>query len=242
MIPGHIFFPQWFFQAIERMKFISILNVLAKLIFTFAVFIFINDKDDYILQPLFTSLGFIVSGIISLFIIKKWGYKICKPNIKRCIETIKNSTDVFINNLMPNLYNSLSVVLLGVFGGTVANGIFDAANRIELIIQSFFNIISRCSFPLLARRSDKFKTYEKFNIILSVIVTILLFFGAPYIINLLYTDEFLESINILRILSLSILFATLINTYGTNYMIIHGFEKELRNITAISSVIGLFAA
>ena len=28
MIPGHILFPDWFFQAIERMKYITILNLL----------------------------------------------------------------------------------------------------------------------------------------------------------------------------------------------------------------------
>ena len=30
MIPGHILFPGWFFQAIERMKYVSIFNVLIK--------------------------------------------------------------------------------------------------------------------------------------------------------------------------------------------------------------------
>ncbi len=240
MIPGHICFPQWFFQAIEKMRFISILNVVAKLIFTLSVFIFIKEKEDYILQPLITSLGYIVSGVISLYIIiVKWDIKVHKFNIKECIRTIKGSTDVFINNLMPNLYNSLSVVLLGFFGGSVANGIFDAANRIESIIQSFFNIISRCFFPFLARRSDKFTLYERFNLGLSLFVTIVLYIAAPFIINILYTEEFIESINILRILSLSILFATLINTYGVNYLLIHGYERILRNITTVSSVIGL---
>ena len=240
MIPGHILFPQWFFQAIERMKFITILNVVAKLVFTLSVFLFIKEKEDYILQPLLTSLGFIVSGIVALYIIvNKWGIKIKYPNFSKCFRTIRNSTDVFINNLMPNLYNSLSVILLGFWGGPVANGIFDAANRIENIVQSFFNIISRCFYPFLARRSDKFKAYEKFNIILSIIITTILFFCAPFIIELLYTTEFSEAINILRILSLSIIFITLVNTYGTNYMILQGYEKELRKITTISSFTGL---
>ena len=47
MIPGHIMFPDWFFQAMERMKYITVLNLLSKLLFTIAVFVFIKDKDDY---------------------------------------------------------------------------------------------------------------------------------------------------------------------------------------------------
>ena len=77
MIPGHIMFPDWFFQAMERMKYITILNVLSKTLFTIAVFLFIKEKSDYILQPLFTSLGFMLSGVIAMYyILGKWKIKL----------------------------------------------------------------------------------------------------------------------------------------------------------------------
>ena len=55
IVPGHIMFPDWFFQAMERMKYITILNVLSKLFFTIAVFVFIKEKSDFILLLLWTS-------------------------------------------------------------------------------------------------------------------------------------------------------------------------------------------
>lgn len=59
------------------MKYITILNVLSKALFTIAVFVFIRDKSDYILQPLFTSLGFMLSGVIAMYyILGKWGIKL----------------------------------------------------------------------------------------------------------------------------------------------------------------------
>ena len=51
-IPGHILFPDWFFQAMEEMKYITLLNLLAKLLFTGLVFVFIKEKSDYIFQPI----------------------------------------------------------------------------------------------------------------------------------------------------------------------------------------------
>ena len=81
LIPGHIMFPDWFFQAVERMKYITFLNLLAKFLFTIAVFIFIKSSNDYILQPLFNSIGFCICGIISMYIIlHKWHIRLLKPN------------------------------------------------------------------------------------------------------------------------------------------------------------------
>ena len=239
MIPGHIMFPDWFFQAMERMKYITILNLLSKLLFTAAVFIFITDKDDYILQPLFVSLGFVVSGIIAMYyILGRWRVRLCRPSWFGIKTTIKNSTDVFVNNLMPNLYNSFSVVLLGMWGGSVSNGKLDAGNRFVNIVQQFMTIISRVFYPFLSRRIDKHDLYVKFNVLVALCLSVMLFFGAPLLIRIFFTEEFNDSILVLRILSVSMLFLSLSNIYGTNYMIIEGYERKLRNVTAISSLIG----
>lgn len=48
LVPGHILFPEWFFQAIEKMKYTTIFNLLLKLIFTVAVFVFIHKREDYL--------------------------------------------------------------------------------------------------------------------------------------------------------------------------------------------------
>ena len=106
-IPGHILFPAWFFLGLERMKYSTILNVISKLIFTMAVFIFIKDKDDYILQPVLIALGYFLSGIVALyFIFVRWKYHLCKPSFHAIIFAIKDIFDLFINTLIPNLYNN----------------------------------------------------------------------------------------------------------------------------------------
>lgn len=240
LIPGHILFPDWFFQALERMKYITVLNLLSKLIFTIAVFIVIKQKEDYLLQPLLVSLGYIISGIIAMYyILLRWKYKLQRPSVSKSICVIKNSTDVFINNLMPNLYNSFSSVLLGFIGGDIANGKLDAGNKFSQLAQQFMQIVSRVFYPFLSRRIDKHGAFVKLNLSIAAGISLVLFLTAPILIKLFFTEEFYDSIPVLRILSISIIFFTLSNTYGTNYMIIEGYEHQLRNITAISSIIGL---
>lgn len=240
MIPGHILFPDWFFQAMERMKYITILNVVSKLLFTIAVFVFIKGKDDYILQPLLVSLGYVVSGLIAFYyILVKWKVKLQKPSFGSIMLTIRKSTDVFLNNLMPNLYNSFSTVLLGVFCGDVANGKLEAGTKFVNIAQQFMSVLSRAFFPFLSRKLDKHHIYARINILLSLCMSVLLFLFAPLLIDWFFTEEFADSVTVLRIMSISIFFLALSNIYGTNYMIIAGYERQLRNITAIVSVVGL---
>lgn len=240
LIPGHILFPDWFLQALERMKYITILNLLSKLVFTIAVFIVIKRKEDYLLQPLLVSLGYVISGIIAMYyILLRWKYKLQRPSVSKAISTIKNSTDVFINNLMPNLYNSFSSILLGFIGGDIANGKLDAGNKFAQLAQQFMQIVSRVFYPFLSRRIDKHRAFVKLNLSIAAGISLVLFLTAPILIKLFFTEEFYDSIPVLRILSISIIFFTLSNTYGTNYMIIEGYEHQLRNITAISSIIGL---
>lgn len=239
LIPGHIMFPDWFFQAVERMKYTTILNLLSKLLFTILIFIFIKNKSDYILQPLLISLGYLVSGVLAMYlIIIKWGVKLKQPSLKKIFSTIKGSTDVFINNIMPNFYNSFSTMLLGFFGGPVSNGIFNAGERFVNITQQFMNVISRAFFPFLSRKIHRHNLYARINISLSLGISLMLFIFAPLIIKLFFTSEFGEAIIVLRILSISVFVISTRNVYGTNYMIIQGYEKQLRNITIFGSIFG----
>ena len=57
-IPANILFPEWFFQALERMKFITILRLLSKLLFTLSIFVFITRPEDYYLSPLICNRRF----------------------------------------------------------------------------------------------------------------------------------------------------------------------------------------
>src|SRR5699024_10380909 len=113
-----------------------------------------------------------------------------------------------------------------------------AGNKFIVVAKQFLDVLSRIFFPFLSRRISKHKLYVRINITIAVVFTILLLLFAPLIIKYFFTEEFYDSIVVLRIMSLSIIFLSLSNIYGTNYMIVQGFEKELRNITFLGSVFG----
>lgn len=240
LVPGYILFPEWFFQAIERMKYTTIFNLIIKLIFTISVFIFIHKREDYLIQPLLTTIGYLLCGIGALYLIlKKWGYTLYKPEWTEILKTTRSSTDVFVNNLMPNLYNSFSVMLLGFFGGSTANGLYDGGNKFPTIFYQFQSVLSRAFYPFLSRRPDKHSFYAKLNIGSAIIGAVFLIAISPLVIKVMLGDEFENSVIVMQILSFSVIFLAMDYTYGVNFLIINHKEKPLRNLTFVSSIVGM---
>ena len=143
---------------------------------------------------------------------------------------------------MPNLYNSFSTVLLGIFSGDIANGKLEAGSKFVIIAQQFMHVLSRAFFPFLSRRIDKVDLFAKLNIFTGSFIALLLFFLAPFIVKVILAPEFSESVIVLSIFALSMFFMLLSNTYGTNYLILIHKESILRNITITCSLIGMLIA
>lgn len=238
-IPGHIIFPDWFFQAMEKMKYITIMNVLSKLLFTILIFVVIKEKEDYVWQPLLTAIGYWVSGFIAMwFIVKKFHVRIIRPRWGEIWYSIKSSWNMFLSLLFPNLYTNFSTILLRTSCGEVATGLFDAGKRFINIIDQLFQVLSRTFYPFLARKMDKHSLYVKISGTLSIIASILLFISADLLVDIFYTPEFESAADVIRIMAISPFSLFLMNTYGVNYLVLVGKEKQYRNIITLFSALG----
>lgn len=240
---GDILYPTWLFQGLEKMKYNTIFSFLVKAIFTILVFVFIKNQQDYILQPFFQSIGFLIVGIISLYIIiLKWGIKLETVSLRTICKEIKSGFDVFVNAISHNLYNAFSIIILGQFYGKTANGIYDAGEKFVTLSYQFIDLLSQAFFPFLARRKDKHHIYARICIIVGILASVFLIFSAPLIMSIFFTEEFKDAVVILRILSVSLIFMVIGSVYGTNFLIIANKDRELRKITLSSSIIGFFCA
>jgi PST family polysaccharide transporter len=223
----------------EDMKYITYLTFVSKLIFTCLVFVFIKTPDDYLIQPLLSATGTMVTAIWGIFVVwRKWHIRIHLEPIREVQRVIKDGIDLFINTLVPNFYNSFSVILLGFFGGSQSNGYYEGGNKFNTIISQFIQILSRAFFPLLARRIDRHQLYVKISLSVAFVASASAFLLAPWLVSTFLSNSFDESVIVLRILSVSLFFLTLSNAYGSNYLILVGQERLLRNITIFAAIVG----
>lgn len=243
LLPGYAFFPEWLFQGLERMKYITVLNLFSKFFFTIAVFFVIKEAKDFLWQPILTSLGYMVSGLIS-FIILRFRMNIHFVDYRKCclFQTMKGSSNVFLNQLMPNFYNNFSVTLLGIFGTPNANGFFEAGNKLISIASRLLDVVSRAFFPFLSRRIEKHSIYARFQLGLTGCCSLTLIILAEPLIKFIFSADFVAAVWVMRLLAISLFFMSMTHIYGVNYLILQGKDRQLRNITFLVSLTGMIIA
>jgi len=86
LIIGQVLFPVWFFQGIEKMRYITILNAVSKIIFAVAIFLFVKNPEDLFLVFVFYSLGSLVAGA--------WAFQIAvkKFDVRFSLQSQENYT------------------------------------------------------------------------------------------------------------------------------------------------------
>jgi len=221
MVVGQVLFPVWFFQGMERMRYITILNAVAKGIFTIAIFVFVKSQSDYWKVPLLNSIGFLIAGIASLVLIYKY-FKIVLTRVSK-ISIFKQLQDgwlIFISNITVSLYTISTTFILGLFTNNIIVGYYSAADKLINIAKSLFFPVTQTLYPYisnLASRSKKrtIDLIKKIALIfglIGMIITISISFFAEKIIYIIVGSGFSNSIVILKIFSLLPFLIILSNT------------------------------
>ncbi|MCU7567231.1 oligosaccharide flippase family protein [Riemerella anatipestifer] len=238
MLVGNVLFPDWYFQGIEKMKYITMINAFVKVLFTVLVFVFIKNENDYWIYPLLQSLGYIVAGLVGLFIvIRKHNIKFYVIGWRRIRRAIQVNFPVFINQFMPVLYNNTSSFLLGMMISNSAAGLFDSLKKVVDMAIMLIGVISRAFFPFLNRQKHFFLKYRKMMLSLGVLMVILILLFSKLIFRCL-SITYVNSFWILLTLSLGIIGIAMYNIYGTNYLIIKRKDKLVMKNTFLVSVVG----
>ncbi len=245
---GQVLFPQWFFQGMERMKYITFLNILAKSVFTIAIFIFIHQQSDYWKVPLINSLGFIVAGIVALYIIFK-DFKIRfswqQPLLIK--HYITDGWHVFISNIAISMYTVSTTFILGLFTNNTIVGYFSIADKIKGAVQGLLTPISQTIYPYISKKVKENKQ-EGLQFIrkttmyiglFSLFLSFLLYFFAPEVIHLVAGEKYERSISVLKIIAFLPFIIALSNVFGIQTMLTFDRKKAFSKILIAGSALNI---
>jgi PST family polysaccharide transporter len=235
MVVGQVLFPAWFFQGMEKMKYVTFIDILSRLIFTVAIFVFIKHTSDYLYVPLLNSLGVIVAGFLVMWIVYrdfKVDFKI--PSFVSIKYHLKEGWILFKTTIFASAYRETNVFILGLVTNNTITGYYSIAEKILKAVQGLQGPLGQALYPVFCTKygTDKknFKLYHfkylKFIILIYTLLAIFIILLSPYIIKIVAGKIYDESVLDLQILSVVILVGGLNYYFGVLGLIPLKFEKE----------------
>ena len=236
---GNVIFPVWFFQGIQQMRYITIVNVIARLFSIIGIFYFVNEPQDYLLAALFQAIVPFIAGICSwIILLKNFPEVLCWPTMKDIKITLMEGWSIFISTVAINLYTASNIVFLGLFTNPITVGYFSAAKKILDNVQQLLGTVSQAIYPhiskLVKESPQDVKPFLKKVILLlgggNLLLSILIFIFAKSIVDILLGSGYEESVLLLRIMAFLPFIIALSNVFGVQIMLPFGLQNTFSKI------------
>jgi polysaccharide transporter, PST family len=240
---GNAMFPVWYFQGIEKMKFIAIINAIARLIFVILIFVIIQEKSDYIYVPLLNGIGLIIAGVLSNIIIyKKFNQKFYMQSIDILKKHLKYSTHFFISRLSVMTYTSTAVLILGFYTNTTMVGYYALSEKLYQALQGLYHPIIHVMYPHLLKTQD-LRLYKKifYSVIMfHGVIFLLLYSFTGDIIYLIFDKSNLEIFKLFKLFLLSSLLYIPAILMGYPFLAAFGYPEYANNSLIYASLLHIF--
>lgn len=233
-----VVFPQWFFQGIEKMKFITLISLAARVVFVLLIFVLIKGKEDVLWFPISNLIGALVSGAVSFYLIYKEGVRLIFPSFRIIKDYVKESYHFFLSNVLIQIYVASNKLIIGHFLGMSALAYYDLAEKIVNLVRMPQNIISQVAFPRIsATKSVSFvKKLFKISTLMNVVLYSLLFVFGRYLVLFLGGEAMLEALPVVFILGLYVPIVGISNVLGILILIPFGYKREFTRMTIYSVI------
>ncbi len=244
VVIGQTLAGNWFFQGMEKMKLITIMNACAKLLFTFLLIVFISSPADYRYVPVFNSMGFIISGAIMFSVSLKY-VNWQKPNLSGNKVFYVESFKVFVSDVATQFTFAANGLLLGFFAGDAVVGVFSAFDRLMLAAKKMYIPFYQAMYPYMSRKNGIEKRAMMANLI--PIITIIGILGllaivvfGGWIVDFLFKDpEIYNNSNLLKWMGLIALFTGLSTLFTELYAPSKRLFDQRMRVMVVGSIFNL---
>ncbi|OSY87025.1 hypothetical protein WH52_13245 [Tenacibaculum holothuriorum] len=236
-------FPFWFFQGIEKMKYITYLDLINRSFFVVLILAFIKSPDDFILVPTLQSIGSIISIILSFYILyKKENIRFVMPSISSLTQYTKESLLYFTSTISIQIFTNSNRFLIGSFIGVSSLAYYDIVEKIIKILSVPTTIFRTVLIPYVNKTKDKkiVRTVTKIMTLSSVLIIIGVWLFANQVIYFLTKEHNLKTIYYLKLYSVIILFYNLSNYYLVVSINAFGYQKLFMKMMLSSVVLYSF--
>lgn len=245
MIIGTAFQLTWLFQGKQDMKFITIINVVSRIVSVILIFLFVKQPNDIYIYCALYSITLLLSSIISMIVArKKYNLKFKFTKFNYIIKEFKDGIYLFASSAMTKIFSGFGVTILGIYTTASVTGIFSAIYKIPYVLTMFFSPVSQAIYPFISKEFTKGdeagkKCVRKIGIpifIIFGIFSILIIAFNKIIINLLFGSEYSNYSIIVIPLVIQFLLAIINNFIGIQTLVASGKQKNYSKAFAVGCI------
>lgn len=225
----------WLFQGLQRMKYITIFNVVARTLSFVLIFTFVNTPNDIYIYSLLYAITYIMSGIISIiFISIKLNIKYRIPSFKSIMLELKDGWYTFTTSAMTKIFSGFGITVLGITTSDNNVGVYSAIQKLPIFMsmmyapigQAIFPYISSCYLNSYKEGINKVKKVSFIVMPIVLVISLFLMFNSSFVIGLLFGEEFAVYSKMLFPLIIWMVFSILNNFLGVQILVASGHLKK----------------
>ena len=248
---GNVLCMDWFFQAIEEMKWITLFNVVPKLVLTPLIFVFVRTPSDYWLLLLIQAGMFVSSGLAgSALACRRLGRALPLPKLHAIVDQLRDGWRTFVATVCSNVYTGSNTVILGLLTDVSVVGHYSAGQKVVAGIQSLWNPVSQSLYPHFCKSFQSTPERAAHDLkrllwavpavtIAGAILTCIL---APRLVPLYLGSRFAGSVRIIQILIFSVAAVATNTILGLHGMVASGMHSSFLRIVAGAALLNLVLA
>lgn len=242
LLIGSAYTHYWLFQGLGKVRIISVINTVSKIIVLPLTFVFVSDPKDVYIAILIQSIVFVVACVISnIYIFKNKLVRFRKIKFGDVMTEVADSYPLFLSSAATSLYTQLFTVILGFTCSPQIVGCYSACERIIRTINlTFFTPLSQAYFPKFSKLAvdnfsnglTLFKKVRNIVWLFEFLLIIFIWLTAGYIAEFIGKDY--DNMHFyLRIMSLALFAISFGALYGQMGLIAMGNNETKKSFSKV---------
>ena len=238
----------WLFSGLEQYAFITKRSLFFKLISLILVFLFVHEKEDYLVYATILVISNVGSNIINYFYARKFvslKKQVGQYNYRRHIKPI---ITFFSMSVATTVYTSLDTVMLGFMTNDYQVGYYSAAIKIRSVLLGVVNslatvLLPKSSYYVKENKMEEFIdiSQKAFNFVFLIGMPLWIYFSlfAKESILILSGSGFLEAINPMLVIMPTVFICGISNLTAIQMLVALNKEKVVLKSQVLGAIIDL---
>lgn len=237
----------WFYYGVEDFKTVSIRNIIIKIVGVGLIMLFVKSPADLWLYVVINSGTDLLGQVIMYAKLREYIHFVRFNIFKGYMKHIGATFILFVPTIATSVYTLLDQTMLGFLTDDTANvALYKAAQGFVKMFLYFITSIGSVMMPRIANRYEKSNNSDEVNRYLNTTFHLAIFLAIPMMMAMIvvspyfipwYLPEQLTIISLIQYSSPIVLFISISNVFGMQYLVPTGHNKEYTTSVIAGAVI-----